>query len=179
MDYPTVHDQSEADAELLPEDVSTEAALSQQIPKLWLAHKTSKLETKRSKQELASARRTLATSLYEMKILLANTGRSGKWALFLRVNRIPRASADRLAKAHEESLKSAGANCLNEAISEETEDAVLRLVLKIHPQLWRTVSTEEAAYRFVAQVVDRLPYVDYRISDDAVTVYMPGKKPAA
>jgi hypothetical protein len=59
-----------------------------------------------------------------MKTLLVQTGWGGRRAVYLREQGIPRATADRLVRRHEELLMAAEQKRTSDAISAPTEDKV-------------------------------------------------------
>lgn len=162
---------SDAIVVISEEDASTEFNLSEKIPALWVAHRESKVAAKRSRQDLAEVRRQLAEELYRMKSLLARTGRSGLWSSFLRRHKIPRTTADRLASSHEASLKSASGNCPSDAISEPMEVQVHRLIQRIYPQIAKVVTSKEAAFAFVCEILGKLPDADFYIGESYIELH--------
>jgi hypothetical protein len=58
--------------------------LQSEIKSLWSAHQVGKATVKHTKEELKTQRLDLGRKLYEMKSILARTGRGGGWAAYLR-----------------------------------------------------------------------------------------------
>jgi len=167
----TLVEPSEISAVIPAEEAEIEVALKEKIPVLWVAHKEYKIAATRTKKEVAKARRELAAHLFQMKSLLARTGRGGQWSSFLRQHKIPRATADRYALAHEAGLKNAGKNLLNESIPETIEVAVNRLVQKILPQTLKVVTTKEVAFAFTRELLAELPPARYYVCDSFIEVH--------
>ena len=86
-----------------------------------------------------------------MKALLAKPGRSGSWSQFLRENKIPRTSGDRLVRAYERSLNP-GANCTNGAIQPLTQDAVRKLCVGVWSHSKKKLTSYESVYWFFCEM---------------------------
>ena len=99
-----------------------ESALSVEITKLWDHHVSLQRNAQGTREELREIRAGLGNALFEMKVLLASPGRGGQWSAFLRERDIARATADRLVRAHQLSLRPP--NCLSDSISETPEMAL-------------------------------------------------------
>jgi hypothetical protein len=104
------HPESSVPAEAVgvPAETAFEATLTQEIADLWSVHSQTQTVLGRTKEELRTLRHELGHRLYKMKLLLASPGRGGQWSKFLSAQRIPRASADRYAKAYERMLQPIG-----------------------------------------------------------------------
>jgi len=159
--------------------VSVEATLRQDIASLWSAHQDGKAIAKRTKAELKELRRNLGERLYQMKALLARTGRGGQWTSYLKAHRIPRTSADRWAHDHEESLNPGSTNCPSGAISTPTQGDVKKFFNRLLPQLRKVLTSQQAAFDFVCALVVDLPGVHGDVTDSAVEIYRPTQKSEA
>ncbi len=126
--------------ELAPTEVEIENKLHAEILTLWITHQLGKGVARKSNEELRTLRLELGSKLYELKSILARTGRGGGWAPYLRANGFPRATADRLVERHESSLQPETKR-LNETIRETTADDVRRLVNSLLPRLRRVLTT--------------------------------------
>lgn len=125
-----------------------EAALTTQINQLWRLHTDYAASMRSQSQNLRSLRAELGKKLADMKQVLARPGRGGEWSGWLREQKIPRATADRLVLKHERSLHPDG-NRLTEAISEPTDEEIKTLLDKIAPKLRKALRTPASAYRFL------------------------------
>jgi hypothetical protein len=130
-----------------------EIQLTEHIISLWSFHAQARSSIGKSKEELNTIRLQLGERLSEMKSLLTTPGRGGQWYSYLREVKIPRATADRFVQRHEQSL--APANCLNESISQPTEEDVRKLVNSVWPKLQRTLTTRHTLELFIAEVTAR------------------------
>ncbi len=74
---------------------TSESEVGTEIARLWTAQRYHAAAARRTREELKALRRSLSERLHEMKTLLVQVGRGGRWATFLRKRHIPRASADR------------------------------------------------------------------------------------
>lgn len=152
---------------------TSESNVDAEIARLWSAHKDRAVTARDAREELKVLRRNLAQRLHEMKSLLVQTGRSGKWASYLRERKIPRATADRYVKEHELTLTPLGENLLTEAISAPTEEDVLRLFRKLLPQMRRVLVTQEAAFTFATELFHGLPAIDFDVIDEGAIIFRP------
>jgi hypothetical protein len=140
-------------------DSEMETRLRAEIDSLWSAQKNSKAAVRRNREELKTLRRDLGEKLQTMKSLLVRTGRSGRWAAYLRSHKLPRATADRYVREHEATLLPQS-NRLTEAVSEPSEDDISQFVQKLLPRLRRVLTTNEAVYHFFDELILHLPPVD-------------------
>jgi hypothetical protein len=154
-------------------ELTTEAALSEEIGQLWSVHIQTKTTIDRTKEELQTIRLDLGARLHEMKKLLSTPGRNGRWSSWLQERQIPRATADRLVMRHQRSLHP-DANRLNEAF-EPSEQEVMRLFNSILPKLRRTLRTPQSLYRFVDLLASACAGSCFQIREDAILI----PKPAA
>jgi hypothetical protein len=148
-----------------PTLLHTETALTAEIARLWSIHKDGKAAARRSRAELKTLRQELGQRLHDMKALIARTGRNGGWAAYLRAQRLPLATADRYVSAHEALLNPPADNLLNEELSEPLESEVRNSAQKLLPRLCRLLTTQEAVYHFVHELVGHIPAADYRSTD--------------
>jgi len=160
-------------------NLEAESKLSEEIATLWSAHRESKVVARRTKEELKALRRTLGERLWEMKSLLARSGRGGGWADYLRSQHLPRATAERYIKEHKSSLVSVEANRTNESISEPSEADIPEFASRLLPKLRKVLTTQEALFEFVCCLLVDLPGVHGDVTDSAVEIYRPTQKSAA
>lgn len=66
----------------LPTDAELESKIDGEIVALWSAHLAGKATTQRTKLELQGIRHQLGERLWEMKSVLARSGRAGGWAAY-------------------------------------------------------------------------------------------------
>jgi hypothetical protein len=83
-----------------------------------------------------------------MKQLLSRPGRNGQWSSWLQERGISRAAADRLVIRYQQS-DNTDANRLNDAVSEPTEEEIVRLFHSMRPKLCRILGTPASLYRFI------------------------------
>ena len=150
-----------------------EAEVNQQIAHLWSVQKEQAAAARRTKEELKILRRNLAERLHEMKSLLVQSGRGGRWASYLRGHKLPRATADRYVQQHEATLAPAEKKRLSEAFSAPTEEDVHRLFKKLLPNMRRVLTTQEAAFMFVAEMICGLPGILGDVTDAGAQVFRP------
>jgi hypothetical protein len=146
-------------AESAPTEIEVENKLHNEILSLWVTLKVGKAVARKTNEELRTLRLDLGRKLYEMKTILARTGRGGGWAPYLRANGIARASADRLVDRHEASLDPE-TKCLGEAITEATAEDVQRLVRSLLPRLRRILTTPSWVEWFSVEVAFQLEMGD-------------------
>jgi hypothetical protein len=130
------------------EEIQLEASLEL----LWSSQKTKTSSLRRSRQSLELLRVKLSAELHHYKQLLSQTGRGGRWTAFLEAHNIPRATADRYVKKHEQSLMPLPTKCLAGAISVPTHDEILGLVKKFKPKLVSVLTTAESVAQFVTEL---------------------------
>ena len=128
-------------------DFENETALSVEITKLWDHHVSLQRNAQGTREELREIRAGLGNALFGMKRLLASPGRGGQWSAFLRERNIARATADRLVRAHQLSLRQL--NCVDEAIPDSPEVAARALIRKLWPRLRAVLTTHEHVFCFV------------------------------
>ena len=140
-----------------------ETVVTLQIVSLWADRekkKTSLIKTKVSlnttKEQLSHMRDELAKRFFELKNLLAKTGRNGRWMEFLRGENIPRATADRYVESHKRFLDGENGKRLTEAISAPTEEEIKKMVVKLTPRLVLALSTPESIAQFLREMTAAL-----------------------
>jgi hypothetical protein len=124
-----------------------ETVLGVEITKLWDHHVSLQRNAHATQEELREIRVGLGNALFGMKILLASPGRGGQWSAFLRERDIARATADRLVRAHQLSLRPP--NCLSDSISETPEMVARALIRKLWPRLRAVLTMQEHVFCFV------------------------------
>jgi hypothetical protein len=134
--------------ELPSATLESQNELGEEITNLWVAHANAKMAARATNVELRAIRAKLGEQLCRMKEVLAQPGRGGQWSGFLRNSKIPRATADRLVARHLQSL-SPDAKCLDDAVSELTEEEIVRLFHSMRPKLRRTLTTPQSLYCFI------------------------------
>src|SRR6185437_4698829 len=156
---------------IAPEAGAAEAGLLREVVDLWTSQKDHAAVTRRTRDELRELRSRLAERLHHLKALVAQTGRAGQWSSYLRENGIPRATADRYVAKHESTLRTSVEKCLSESISTPSEDDVHRLFQRLLPRLRRVLTTQEAAFHFVSDMVMHLPGIDGDFPETGVEIY--------
>jgi hypothetical protein len=139
-----------------------EATLAAEIATLWNDHKDSKAAARRTRAELKALRRDLGEKLHQLKSLLARTGRGGGWASYLRLQKLPLATADRYVQEHEIRLSPPTTKLLNEELTDPTPDEIRRFAQKLLPKLCRVLTTQESVYQFVHELIQHIPAADGR-----------------
>jgi hypothetical protein len=129
-------------------DIEAENVLVGSIQSLWSARKTSSQSAKKSRESSKERRQLLATQLKVYKLLLVGTGRDGKWASFLRQEKIPRATVERWIKGLDP-VDSAGA--VSSSLPEPTREMVVALFGKLLPRILQVVTTQDAVRWFLAE----------------------------
>ncbi|MGB6688526.1 MAG: hypothetical protein WBE76_11845 [Terracidiphilus sp.] len=169
-------DAAHTEAQESPTIRERESEINQEIGRLWSAQKDRDATARRTREELKALRRSLAEHLHEMKGLLVQTGRGGRWASYLREHRIPRATADRYVNLHESTLASSGEKRLTEAIPTSTEERVHLLFGKLLPRLRSVLTTQEAAFLFVCELICGLPDIQGDVTDSGAEVFRPAEE---
>lgn len=152
---------------------AAEEALAYEIAALWSAQRDHAAAVRRTRQELKALRRDLGQRLHAMKSLLAQTGRAGRWASYPREHQIPRATADRLVQRHEDSLTPVHEKRLTGAISLSPEQQAEAYFQELRPRLLKMLTTQEAAFNFVCEMVCGLPGVSGDVTDEAALIFRP------
>jgi hypothetical protein len=151
-----------------------ETALTAEITELWRLHGDFEGSIKSQTENLRSLRAELGKRLSEMKQLLARPGRNGQWSSWLKEHGIARATADRLVLKFERSLHP-DPSCLNEQITEPTEQEILTLLDKVVPKLRRALRTPASVYRFVDLLASSFA-LDRRVAEEGLVIVKPFKK---
>jgi hypothetical protein len=128
-----------------------------------------------TREELREIRAGLGHKLFEMKRLLSCPGRGGQWSAFLRERDIARATADRLVRAHQLSLRSP--NCVDEAIPDSPEVAARALVRKLWPRLGTVLTTHEHVFCFVRDLSALYGESIRELRPEGVLVFRPADEP--
>ena len=144
----------ETDEETL--EAGEERVTTKEIIDLWTAHNKQNAMLKQSSKELKKTRTSLGRYLFELKNLLAKTGRNGRWTSFLQEAGIPRATADRYVESHKHSLDPKNGNRLTEAISVPTEAEIKAMAVKLAPRLLRVLTTSESTRKFLQEMATAL-----------------------
>jgi hypothetical protein len=139
-----------------PKVSEEERDTTSEIISLWAAHNEQNASLKKSSKELKETRTRLGAYLYQLKNLLAKTGRNGRWTSFLNGEGIPRATADRYVESHKRFLDRKNGNRLTEAISVPTEDEIKEMVAKLTPRLVRLLTTPESIANFLREMAAAL-----------------------
>jgi hypothetical protein len=132
-------------------DPAAEARLANEIVALWQARVSAHGSIRKSQEELRAIRANLAEKLHGFKLVLSRRGCQGGWSSFLNAQGFSRATADRLAAAHEKSLAPAAGICLNEQFLEPDED-IRRYVRKLWPKLNRLLNNRKEVDVFVTEL---------------------------
>lgn len=150
-------------ATMIDTEDPAEAQLATVIQDLWTAHgvklksATSAKETQgKAKDELAKVKLELAASLHTYKGRFARLGCGGQWSQFLRLQGIPRTTADSYVRRHERSIVGT-ANCSDGAIRQPTVADVALLVAKITPKLIPLLISDALMKHFLTQVQMAIP----------------------
>jgi hypothetical protein len=152
-----------------------EANLQSEIKSLWSAHQVGKATAKHTKEELKCLRLDLGHKLYEMKSILARTGRGGGWAAYLRLHGLPRATAERYIGQHEASMLP-DTKRVSESITETTGDDVRRLVRSLLPRLRKFLTTPSWVEWFLVEVAFQLETADASPTGGGVEEAAPAAK---
>jgi hypothetical protein len=135
-----------------PVTAEVEASLCDKIHDLWTIHIEKDGALRGGRRELRELRAKLGQHLSEYKKLLVGTGRGGKWSEFLRVAKIPKATADRYVNKWELAHSPKTGNLLSEDIHEPSTDTIVALVKKLKPQLLRKLTTPDSISLFLAEL---------------------------
>ncbi|MGB8477322.1 MAG: hypothetical protein WCE63_00595 [Acidobacteriaceae bacterium] len=95
---------------------SSEDQLVTEVGNLWQIHNHAQSLLTKSRAEMKLIRADLSQRLHQLKAALSKPGRAGAWSSFLAAQKIPRSTADRLARAHDRKLSLSGNNCPSEQI---------------------------------------------------------------
>jgi hypothetical protein len=137
-------------------EAGKERYTTSEIIDLWTAHNKQNAMLKKSSKELKKTRNSLGRYLFELKNLLAKTGRNGRWTSFLQEAGIPRATADRYVESHKHSLDPKTSNRLTEAITVPTETEIKAMAVRLAPRLLRVLTTSESTRKFLQEMTAAL-----------------------
>jgi hypothetical protein len=147
-----VEEESASSSESQAEALERESALVGSIVALWSSQHKKGSFLRKTRDDLASLRRSLAQGLHDYKKLLARTGRGGKWTEFLRQNNIPRASADRYVKRWERELAPMPESSSSDAFKVPTKEEIAGLIKKLKPRLIGVLTTPDSVAQFMAEL---------------------------
>lgn len=134
-----------------PATTESQNELGEVITNLWVAHANAKVAARSTNQELRALRAKLGQQLCRMKEVLVKPGCDGQWSGFLRGHNIPRATGDRLVARHLRSLNP-DTNRLTGAVSEPTEQEMMRCFNSILPRLNPFLKAPGGLFSFVALI---------------------------
>lgn len=147
-----------------------EELLAADITRLWTRHTEVKCTAKSTKYEIRQIREELGERLYELKRVLATPGRAGRWSAFLKEQRLPRTTADRLIDKYERANGLGENNCTSGAISGGA--AAKELVLKhIIAKLEPVLTGDQSAVCDFVQALANACGVPCKQTADGVLVY--------
>ena len=132
-----------------------ETVLTGEIEHLWKQHRNVQISIQQDRENVSSLRAELGQRLTQMKEVLARRGRNEQWSAWLKEQRIPRATADRLVANHERSLNP-DLNCLTESIFEPTDEEIVRLVSAISSRVRKVLPGAITIYHFVGSLASSL-----------------------
>ena len=150
--------------------VQIEALLTADIARLWANHVQVRSAARRTKEELRDLRNKLGEKLCELKKVLAVPGRAGRWSAFLKEQRLPRTTSDRLISKHAQANGLGVDNCTSGAITQDAtgrELALKRVLAKLTPIL----TADQAAVCDFAQELAKACGVRCKQTADGVLVY--------
>jgi hypothetical protein len=146
-----------------------EEAIAYRISCMWETHRSVEGSLKDSKSELRALGKTLGEALFYMKVLLAKPGRNGKWSEFLREEKIPRTSGDRLVNAYKRSLQP-DAKSTDGAIQSPTQDEARKLCSAVWFRVSRRLTTPESLFWFLCDFA-LVSGVRHEVCDDGILVF--------
>jgi hypothetical protein len=139
-----------------PEPATSTDTLTTEISTLWNTHQQVQTTAKHSREELQAIRRDLGERLHAAKAIHARPGCKGAWRSFLATVGVPRATADRLSRAHAQSLRPAEDNLLSESIpSEPTEAQISTLAAAAWTRLEPKLPSPRSRYDFLKGLIHR------------------------
>ncbi len=138
------------------EGIVKETLLEEQITELWSSQERKHNSLRRSRAELTTLRNSLAERLHELKHLLARTGRSGKWAEFLRRENIPRATANRYVEKWKQLLDPKPDKRLTEPFPTPSKEEITQMVKKLKLRLEHRLTTPDSVALFMAELAAAL-----------------------
>lgn len=152
-----------------PKPEQDETVLTAEISELWRLHTDYATSMRHQSQNLRSLRNELGKKLSDMKQVLAQPGRLGKWSGWLKERQIPRATADRLVAKYERSVHPE-ANCITEQITEPTDEEIKSLFDKLAPKLRKLLRTTGSAYKFIDLLTASLERVERRVTGQGILI---------
>jgi hypothetical protein len=103
---------------------------------------------------------------FEMKAILVGTGREGRWAPYLREQRLPLATANRHVAEHQARMAQPAEKLLIEQHVEPTADDARKLAAKLLPTLSRTLISQELVFEFIHELPWSLDVAEVTDTDD-------------
>jgi hypothetical protein len=161
-----------------PIDTEAEENLTASIVRLWAEQKHGKTFMRRTRVELKALRQHLGENLHAMKAILARTGRGGNWARYLRSQRIPIATADRLVAEHEATLAPPAKKVLSEEVSTATIAEVQAMARKMAGKLNDILTTQELVYEFMRELVWSIDVAEASYTDLGIELLKVGSDDA-
>lgn len=149
---PTDADTPQCTAEPLIGIDPVEVQLKRKITELWQVHSKANTAISKTREGLKLIRIHLGRRLYELKGLLSRPGRDGLWSSFLAAQGIPRSTADRLVRSHEQTLARTGASCTTGATDESIDVAIQRQVRSLWSRLSKLLTTPNSVEMFVTEL---------------------------
>jgi hypothetical protein len=153
-----------------PIDTEAEAALSTEILKLWRDHKNGNASVRRTRAEMKTLRLELGSKLHAMKAILVGTGREGRWAPYLREQKLPVATANRHVAEHQARIAQPAEKLLTEQHVEPTADDARKLAAKLLPSLSRTLISQELVFEFIHELLWNLDVAEVTDTDDGLEI---------
>jgi hypothetical protein len=154
-------------------ETEAEANLTAEISTLFSLQKDGKASAKRSRAELTALRLRIAEKLCGLKQMLVGSGRDGRWAPYLRSQKISPATADRYVAQHQKLLFPPKEKLLSEELHEATADEVREFALKLMPKLKAMLRSRQSVVEFVRHVVTQIEVADGRMTADGFEVLGP------
>ena len=150
-----------------------EAKLTTEIAKLWGLHKDSNAKVQRTRAELKAFKLELGEKLHHLKAILVRTGRGGGWASYLRSQGLPPTTADRYVAAHEKLLHPPEKKVTTGVLYEPTTDEMRQFTQRLLPKLCRMLTTQQAVYEFVRDVITQISVADGRSTEGGFEILKP------
>jgi hypothetical protein len=129
-----------------------EPQLIGEISDLWQVHIQTQGALRKSREDIKEIGTALAKRLHELKSVLSRPGRGGAWSSFLKTQKIPRSTADRLVRGYVKTIAGDEGNCLSEQISEPDEVVVRRYCRGLWPRLSRVLTSADLVELFVTEL---------------------------
>jgi hypothetical protein len=158
----------------------TEAQLVEDIKFLRAKQSIAAGAAKLTRQELSQVKAELAAKLWNLKNALeTRIGRGGKWRKYLKEHDVPvsLATADRMVAKHAaklgESPTPVEEKLLNEELYSPTKAEVDKYADKLLPKLGAFLTTQEAAYQFMAALALGISTVEMECCDKGLVLIAP------